>query len=309
MSAADVITDAVALRPSIVASVVPAGAVERLLDPAQQEHLVVHAEAEHHREHQHRHDHEDRLRWARRGRRPRPHAVLEHQHDQPERGAHREGVHDDRLDRHQHRAERDREHDRGGAEDQADQQRKAVQQVVLEVERRGGVAADADRHAPGARGAALCASAARALHHVHGAVVSEVVSARMTSIRARRAVAAEVGVEEARVAARGPPRDRCRGPSSASSEVPWLQVSPGSAPRARAGRLAASRTVSCRPRSEARVDRASALGRPRTSIRTGWTKPATPIAESASRPSPASVPRGHQWRDGKPDLDPEDRQR
>jgi hypothetical protein len=38
MSAADVITDAVALTPSMVALVIPSGAIERFLDPAQQEY-------------------------------------------------------------------------------------------------------------------------------------------------------------------------------------------------------------------------------------------------------------------------------
>ena len=47
---------------------VPPGLVERLLDPGQQEHLVVHAEPEHHREDQHRHRPRRWPMWARRAR-------------------------------------------------------------------------------------------------------------------------------------------------------------------------------------------------------------------------------------------------
>ena len=37
-----------------------------------------------------------------------------------------------------------------------------------------------------------------------------------------------------------------------------------------------------------------------TSTRIGCTYPATPIRESVSSPWPASVPVGHQWREGRP---------
>ena len=76
--------------------------------------------------------------------------------------------------------------------------------------------------------------------------------------------------------------------------------------RTRGSALSESASVMS-PRSEA----ASTTLRPSgtcTSTRTGWTNPATPIAESASSPSPASVPLGHQWRDGQSDLDEEHRQ-
>ena len=90
MSAAEVITDAVRRQPLHRRLGVLAGAVVRLLDPAQQEHLVVHAQAEDDGEHHHRHDHEDRRGRAVEPEEPRRPAILEHQHDQPEGGADRQ---------------------------------------------------------------------------------------------------------------------------------------------------------------------------------------------------------------------------
>ena len=77
-------------------------------------------------------------------------------------------------------------------------------------------------------------------------------------------------------------------------------------PGSRSTRLRTSRTRgSARSESErVRSPRSEAVWtalRPSgtsTSIRIGWTYPATPMRESASSPSPASVPAGHQWREG-----------
>ena len=66
ISAAAVITRAVAARPSATASRVVAGAVVLLADPREQEHLVVHRQAEQDREHHHRDERRDRARSCRR---------------------------------------------------------------------------------------------------------------------------------------------------------------------------------------------------------------------------------------------------
>ena len=53
-----------------------------------------------------------------------------------------ESVFIDRLDRHQHRAERDREHHPGTRQDQHNQQREPIQQQILQIQRRRGVTPD-----------------------------------------------------------------------------------------------------------------------------------------------------------------------
>ena len=76
ISAADVMTRAVAAMPSITASVVVvAGAQVLLADAAEQEHLVVHRQPEQDREHHHRDEAARSARLVRRrtGLRPQPH--------------------------------------------------------------------------------------------------------------------------------------------------------------------------------------------------------------------------------------------
>ena len=75
MSAADVITRAVAASPSTTLLVAVAGAHELLTHPAEQEHLVVHRQPEQDGEHDHRQERADRHGRARRrsGSLPQPH--------------------------------------------------------------------------------------------------------------------------------------------------------------------------------------------------------------------------------------------
>ena len=80
---------------------VVAGAVVLLLDAGEEEHLVVHREAEHDREEHHRRPRLDRPGLARRRRgRSRP-SPLEHRDDHAVRGADRQQVHDHGLERHE----------------------------------------------------------------------------------------------------------------------------------------------------------------------------------------------------------------
>ena len=69
--------------------VVPARLVEHLLHAGEQEHLVVHRQAEDDGEHEHGDDGPDRLRGALEAEHAGAVAVLEHEHREPERRAHR----------------------------------------------------------------------------------------------------------------------------------------------------------------------------------------------------------------------------
>ena len=182
---------------------------------------------------------------------------------------------------------------------------KRLQQVVLEVERGGGVAAHHHAACPGCRAARSCPARGPARTRSI-AEVSEVVSAGITSSSARRRSRAEVGVHEARDTAPGPIPGRCRAPSSASSEVPGLEVHqaphlahprdrPGASRRGSGVRAARRPGRRCVPRGTS------------TRIRIGWTYPATPIRESASSPSPGLGARGPPVARRKPDPDPEER--
>src|SRR5215216_4410971 len=83
-------------RPVVVAGLVPG-----LLDPRQQEHLVVHGQPEGEDEDQYRDGDVDHARGVE-AERPREVAFLEHPDQGPEAGPERQHVHDDRLDGHDH---------------------------------------------------------------------------------------------------------------------------------------------------------------------------------------------------------------
>ena len=126
MSAAEVMTRAVVVMPTITDSVLSSAVDVLLADAAEEEHLVVHREPEQDREHEHRDEADDRQRLvdADAGRAP---PLLEHEHDDAVGGADREQVHHRGLDRHEDRAEHDHQQDERQADDTADEQREPAQ--------------------------------------------------------------------------------------------------------------------------------------------------------------------------------------
>ena len=137
-SAALVMMRPVRCSPRETASVVVPGAVPLLADAAQQEHLVVHREAERHREHQHR---LRRLEGARRGESEQPLevALLEPPDQDAERRRQRQHVHHDRLERQHDRPERQEEQHEGHDDDVAERPGQAVADPVQQVDQAGGL--------------------------------------------------------------------------------------------------------------------------------------------------------------------------
>src|SRR5690606_20589989 len=118
-----------------------AGASPRLVDPGQQEDLVVHAETEDDREHHHRHIALDRHRAGHPERGPAP-APLEHGHHDAVGRGEGQDVEDGRLDGDEQAAEdRQDDQERQGDHD-ADDQRQPVRDDVAEVDLGGGGAGD-----------------------------------------------------------------------------------------------------------------------------------------------------------------------
>ena len=119
MAAAAVITRAVDGQPVGHRGAAVAGAVPLLPDPGEQEHLVVHRQAEHDGEQHHRHERLDRGALdVEQAAAPAP---LEHGDDDAVGGADRQQVHDHGLERHQQRAEhhhqqQERQAEHGGEE-------------------------------------------------------------------------------------------------------------------------------------------------------------------------------------------------
>ena len=122
-----------------------AGAVVLLLDARQQEHLVVHRQAEHDREQHHRHERFDRRRLDA-GQSAEP-APLEDGDDDAVGGRDRQHVHDDRLERHQQRAEHHHQQQERHGEYGAEEDQDAATEIVTEVDvgrhRSGQVGGDA----------------------------------------------------------------------------------------------------------------------------------------------------------------------
>ena len=98
ISAAPVMMRAVEPTPKVTASVVSPRLVVALADPAEQEHLVVHREAEQHREEEERHPGLDRVRLLE-AEQIGADALLEDEHEQAVGGADREQVERDRRRR------------------------------------------------------------------------------------------------------------------------------------------------------------------------------------------------------------------
>ena len=150
-SAAAVTMRPVRSRPRATDVLVVAAAVVLLLDPGEEEHLVVHRQAEGDAEHEDRRGGVDRA-GGREVEHARQVAVLEDPHHRPEGGGQAEQVEHQRLERHEHAAEhQEQQHegddgdDRRAASGQPAEQRRpcvstssADSPVDQHVERRGG---------------------------------------------------------------------------------------------------------------------------------------------------------------------------
>src|SRR4051794_32722155 len=118
-----------------------AGLLEVFLHLGQQEHLVIHREAEEDREHQQRHEADDRDRVVEPDQFGSP-AELEDGGDDAVGGGDRDQVHRRGLDRHQQRAEGDQQDDEAEGDDDRDHQRQLVGDLRRQVDVAGGLAAD-----------------------------------------------------------------------------------------------------------------------------------------------------------------------
>ena len=141
IAAAAVITRAVDREAVGDRGGVVAGAVVLLLDAAEEEHLVVHRQAEHDGEHHQRRPRLDRslLPDAEQARAPAP---LEHRDHQAVRDADGEQVHHHRLQRHQDRAEHHHQQQERQQQHDAHDDGQHLERVRGEVADRRGQAAD-----------------------------------------------------------------------------------------------------------------------------------------------------------------------
>src|ERR1700680_103219 len=129
--------EAVGDRRAIVA-----GAMPRLLHSREQEHLVVHREAEDDAEQQHRDRRVKRTGGEAEDRREM--TLFEDPHQRAEGGAERERVHQHRFERKHHRPEQDGQDDQRGQDHEPDCQRRMVDHVVHQVDVERGVAGHLD---------------------------------------------------------------------------------------------------------------------------------------------------------------------
>ncbi len=130
--AALVTVPAVAVIPSRTASSLPRPPVDRLADPAEDQHVVVHREAEQDHEQEERQPGADPSVGVEAEQRlAQP--VLEDEDEDPVGGAHREQVEHDRLDRDDDRAEGDQQQQERKPEDEGEDQRQALAEQLAEV--------------------------------------------------------------------------------------------------------------------------------------------------------------------------------
>ena len=141
ISAAPVISLAVEPTPSSIAAAVELRLVVPLPDPAEQEDLVVHGQAEQDREQEQRHPGLDR-RALLEADQAGADAVLEDEHDQAVGGADRQQVEDDRGRGDHDRPEDQRQQQEAEAEHEDEDVRQPVVHGVDEVDVVGRVAAD-----------------------------------------------------------------------------------------------------------------------------------------------------------------------
>ena len=140
ISAAAVMTRAVTARPSATADCVVAGPVVLLLDAGEEEHLVVHRQAEHDGEQHHRHPGLDRTGPVDADQVLRPAPLEDRDHD-PVGRADRQQVDDHRLERHQEAAEHQHQQQERQHQHRGHDQREAIGQERREVDVGGGEAA------------------------------------------------------------------------------------------------------------------------------------------------------------------------
>ena len=112
-----------------------------LLDAAEEEHLVVHREAEHDREQHHRHPRLDRAFLADADEALDP-APLEDRDDHAVRRADRQQVHDHGLERHEQRSEHEHQQHEAEEQDREEHVGQALPERVGEVDADRGLAAD-----------------------------------------------------------------------------------------------------------------------------------------------------------------------
>ena len=141
IAAAAVMSRAVLARPCATAVGVVVRAVVLLLDAAEQEHLVVHREAEHDREQHHRDPRLDRAFLADADEVLHP-APLEDRDDHAVGGADRQQVHDHGLERHEQRSEHEHQQHEAEQQDREEHVGQALAERVGEVDADRGLAAD-----------------------------------------------------------------------------------------------------------------------------------------------------------------------
>ena len=112
-------------------------AVERLADPGEDEHVVVHRESEQDHEQEQRHPRDDRAVGVEAQERLQM-AVLEDPHEHSVGRPDREQVEHDRLDRDHDRAEGDEQQQEGRRQDEGEHERQVRLHRVVEVLRAGG---------------------------------------------------------------------------------------------------------------------------------------------------------------------------
>ena len=123
-------------------------AVERLADPGEDEHVVIHRESEQDHEQEQRHPRDDRAVGVEAQERLQV-AVLEDPHQDSVGRPDREQVEHDRLDRDHDRAERDQQQQEGRRQDEGEDERQVRLHRVVEVLRAGGEATHVRRGALG----------------------------------------------------------------------------------------------------------------------------------------------------------------
>ena len=141
--AAPVMIRAVDWRPTATDSLLRFVCVVVLLDPAEQEDVVVHAQAEQDREEEDRDPGLDR-RGLLEAEQIRADTLLEDQDHQAVGRTHGKQVEDDRLERQDDRAEDDHQEQEAQAEDEGEDDRRVSAGQVEEVGVEGGVAGDRD---------------------------------------------------------------------------------------------------------------------------------------------------------------------
>ena len=142
ISAAAVMTRAVAARPSATASALSPVRSNSSFIRGQEEHLVVHRQTEHDREQHHRRPGLDRTLLADAEQAGTP-APLEDGDDHAVGGAHRQQVHDHGLQRHEHAPEHGHQQQEREHQDGTDQDRQPRTEVLGEVDAAGGEPTDA----------------------------------------------------------------------------------------------------------------------------------------------------------------------